>query len=843
MYVHNGKRVPSKICHYCAYSIDELNDICQSALESESTLYLTWTPDEKTGPKEIDNKTKSTDEETSPSERQTKRLQGVSMDNVIEPSGHLSVQRKSLARKSTAPSRLTTSKRGRQNPSWPKNLISSNKLMRLSIQKLENTDINLMLTTPGSLDEPKRKRGRTRGPVNAKARDSFATSTKAKRSGLAARSTQSKSPEILAYCSNCNAQLINENVSCDCTLSTNKTKMRSLRQSSVEVVDLIKPSQHMIELDHKNSTAALKAKQPHKIDNKKRKHDDLDSADNSPRKVQIISLNSNLKKVHKVHVKHLKKREKNQIQSFAYNVRKPKRRRSIVDYKNIGETLYSRNSEIKQSKAKSVSGKATYQDVKNIQKKNKKLVLSSINKQNTRPAKPKLIKNLPLGKLSVSPHDESNISEELVSPKPKPKLRTKPKLKNLPVDKSLDKLSSELLVDKPLAKTPIKSSSANKLRVRSKPGRDLPADKKQVKLNLKKDLSASKKRGKPKVSNVAKKKFSKVPYMLVPYSCEACNTSFASTVEGRVHELSHSGNVGLPLIQLHRVKKNSLSELSLSSVPITSEITEENIKYKDESSTGVEESLNINEPLVSSDKGSHLLSSDSTKLLTCNGLEKTNTEKEISISDEKGSQVMAVDVELELSKLVDKVISKDEAIAKKKSSSNGEDVSEPKMDKTPDIPVAESVADVEELISVSEIKVPNKNKDTLGHKVSSVESIEKNKLESVESKVPDTVGKTTADMSKMSVPESGVMSTDQLLSILTVDFDSPSSDSVSQESVKDKVGEVTIEDVTGRSGFGSQSVVLSGTIQTARQQTARQAIKKYLEGWVGQVTDTTWTNC
>nr|CAD7415860.1 unnamed protein product [Timema cristinae] len=34
-----------------------------------------------------------------------------------------------------------------------------------------------------------------------------------------------------------------------------------------------------------------------------------------------------------------------------------------------------------------------------------------------------------------------------------------------------------------------------------------------------------------------------------------------------------------------------------------------------------------------------------------------------------------------------------------------------------------------------------------------------------------------------------------------------------------------------------------GTIQTARQQTARQVIKKYLEGWVGQVTDTTWTNC
>nr|CAD7442944.1 unnamed protein product [Timema bartmani] len=34
-----------------------------------------------------------------------------------------------------------------------------------------------------------------------------------------------------------------------------------------------------------------------------------------------------------------------------------------------------------------------------------------------------------------------------------------------------------------------------------------------------------------------------------------------------------------------------------------------------------------------------------------------------------------------------------------------------------------------------------------------------------------------------------------------------------------------------------------GTIQTARQQTARQAIKNYLEGWVGQVADTTWTNC
>nr|CAD7409877.1 unnamed protein product [Timema poppensis] len=610
--VHNGKRVPSKICHYCAYSIDELNDICHSALESESTLYLTWTPDEvgvhclKTGLKEIDNKTKSTAEETSPAERQTKRLQGVSMENVIEPSGHLSVQRKSLARKSTVPSRLTASKRGRQNPSRPKNLISSNKLMRLSIQKLESTDINLMLTTPGSLDEPKRKRGRKRAPVNAKARDSFETPTKAKRSGLAApRSTQSKSPEILAYCSNCNAQLINENLSCDCTLSTNKTKMRSLRQGSVEVVDLIKPSQHTIEFGHKNSTAALKAKQPLKIDNKKRKHDDLDSADNSPRKVQIISLNSNLKKVQKVHVKHLKKREKNQIQSFAYNVRKPKRR-----------------------------------------------------------------------------------------------------------------------------------------------------------------------------------------------SCEACNTSFASTVEGRVHELSHSGNVGLPLIQLHRVKKNSLSELNLSSVPITSEITEENIKYKDESSTGVEESLNINEPLVSSDKGSHLLSSDSTKLLTCNGLERTDPEKEISYSDDKGSQGMAVDVELELSKLVDKVISKDEAIAKKKSSSNGEDVSEPKIDKTPDIPVAENVADVEDLISVSEIKVPDKNKDTLGPKVSSVESIEKNKLESVDSKVPDTAGKTTSDMSKMSVPESGVMSTDQLLSILTVDFDSPSSDSVSQESVKDKVGEVAIEDIS-----------------------------------------------
>nr|CAD7571583.1 unnamed protein product [Timema californicum] len=561
--VHNGKRVPSKICHYCAYSIDELNDICHSALESESTLYLTWTPDELetsfgalkysspmaslvltdssqltsdsqhlVHPTEIrtsissssavelnttstlanyateagftykrihvlifrlpafagrgeelwdqDSVSKeqsynkkenltllhfSTAEETSPAERQTKRLQGVSMENVIEPSGHPSVQRKSLARKSTVPSRLTASKRGRQNPSGPKNLISSNKLMRLSIQKLESTDINLMLTTPGSLDEPKRKRGRKRAPVNAKAQDSFETPTKAKR-------------------------------------------------------------------------------------------------------------------------------------------------------------------------------------------------------------------------------------------------------------------------------------------------------------------------------------------------CEACNTSFASTVEGRVHELSHSGNVGLPLIQLHRVKKNSLSELNLSSVPITSEITEENIKYKDESSTGVgdslraEESLNINEPLVSSDKGSHLLSSDSTKLLTCNGLERTDPEKEISISDDKGSQGMAVDVELELSKLVDKVISKDEAIAKKKSSSNGEDVSEPKMNKTPDIPIAESVADVEELISVSEIKVPDKNKDTLGPKVSSIESIEKNKLESVDSKVPDTAGKTTADMSKMSVPESGVMSTDQLLSILTVDFDSPSSDSVSQESVKDKVGEVAIEDVS-----------------------------------------------
>nr|CAD7448800.1 unnamed protein product [Timema bartmani] len=35
----------------------------------------------------------------------------------------------------------------------------------------------------------------------------------------------------------------------------------------------------------------------------------------------------------------------------------------------------------------------------------------------------------------------------------------------------------------------------------------------------------------------------------------------------------------------------------------------------------------------------------------------------------------------------------------------------------------------------------------------------------------------------------------------------------------------------------------NGTIQTARQQTARQAIKKYFEGWVGQVADTTWTNC
>nr|CAD7260376.1 unnamed protein product [Timema shepardi] len=428
--VHNGKRVPSKICHYCAYSIDELNDICHSALESESTLYLTWTPDELetsfgalkysspmaslvlTDSSQLTSDSQhlavelnttstlanyateagftykrihvlifrlpafagrallhfSTAEETSPAERQTKRLQGVSMENVIEPSGHPSVQRKSLARKSTVPSRLTASKRGRQNPSGPKNLISSNKLMRLSIQKLESTDINLMLTTPGSLDEPKRKRGRKRAPVNAKAQDSFETPTKAKR--------------------------------------------------------------------------------------------------------------------------------------------------------------------------------------------------------------------------------------------------------------------------------------------------------------------------------------------------------------------------------------------------------------------------------------------DSTKLLTCNGLERTDPEKEISISDDKGSQGMAVDVELELSKLVDKVISKDEAIAKKKSSSNGEDVSEPKMNKTPDIPIAESVADVEELISVSEIKVPDKNKDTLGPKVSSIESIEKNKLESVDSKVPDTAGKTTADMSKMSVPESGVMSTDQLLSILTVDFDSPSSDSVSQESVKDKVGEVAIEDVS-----------------------------------------------
>nr|CAD7442396.1 unnamed protein product [Timema bartmani] len=611
--VHNGKRVPSKICHYCAYSIDELNDICQSALESESTLYLTWTPDEKTGPKEIDNKTKSTDEETSPSERQTKRLQGASMETVIEPSGHLSVQRKSLARKSTVPSKLTASKRGRQNPSWPQNLISSNKLMRLSIQKLENTDINLMLTTPGSLDEPKRQRGRTRGPVNPKVPNSSETPTKAKRSGLAARSTKSQSPEILAYCSNCNAQLINENVSCDCTLSTNKTKVRSLRQSSVEVVDFIKPSQHMVEFGHKNSTASLKAKQPHKIDNKKRKRDDLDSADNSPRKVQIISLNSNPKKVHKVHVKHLKKRGENQIQSFAYNVRKPKRRRSIVDYKNIGDSVYSRNSEIKQSKATSVS----------------------------------------------------EITEE----------------------------------------------------------------------NIK-------------------------------YKGES------------------STGVGKLLSRNRRISDNDNKIKPIGTAILKGD------------SLGAEESLNINEPLVSSDKGSHLLPSDSTKLLTCNGLERTKTEKEISNSDDKGSQGMAVDVELELSKLVDKVISKDEAIAKKKSSSNGEDVSEPKKDKTPDIPVAESIADVEELISVSEIKVPNKNKDTFGHRISSVESIEKNKLESVESKVSDTAGKTTADLSKTSVPESGVMSTDQLLSILTVDFDSPSSDSVSQESVKDKVGEVAIEDVS-----------------------------------------------
>ncbi|CAG2053089.1 unnamed protein product [Timema podura] len=527
--VHNGKRVPSKICHYCAYSIDELNDICQSALESESTLYLTWTPDEKTGPKEIDNKTKSTDEETSPSERQTKRLQGASMETVIEPSGHLSVQRKSLARKSTVPSKLTASKRGRQNPSWPQNLISSNKLMRLSIQKLENTDINLMLTTPGSLDEPKRQRGRTRGPVNPKVPNSSETPTKAKRSGLVARSTKSQSPEIIAYCSNCNAQLINENVSCDCTLSTNKTKVRSLRQSSVEVVDFIKPSQQMVEF-------GLKAKQPHKIDNKKRKRDDLDSAEITEENIKYKDESST----------------------------------------GVGKLL-SRNRRI--------------------------------------------------------------------------------------------------------------SDNDNKIKP-----------------------------------------------------------------------------IGTAIL-----KGDSL---------------------------GADESLNINEPLVSSDKGSHLLPSDSTKLLTCNGLERTNTEKEISNSDDKGSQGMAVDVELELSKLVDKVISKDEAIAKKKSSSNGEDVSEPKKDKTPDIPVAESIADVEELISVSEIKVPNKNKDTFGHRISSVESIEKNKLESVESKVSDTAGKTTADLSKTSVPESGVMSTDQLLSILTVDFDSPSSDSVSQESVKDKVGEVAIEDVS-----------------------------------------------
>ncbi|XP_063223979.1 uncharacterized protein LOC134531892 isoform X2 [Bacillus rossius redtenbacheri] len=38
--VHRGKKVPSKICHHCAYKLGELFNLFQSALDSESKLYM-----------------------------------------------------------------------------------------------------------------------------------------------------------------------------------------------------------------------------------------------------------------------------------------------------------------------------------------------------------------------------------------------------------------------------------------------------------------------------------------------------------------------------------------------------------------------------------------------------------------------------------------------------------------------------------------------------------------------------------------------------------------------------------------------------------------------------------